>query len=141
MDETHVCWTDSVDDSVQRVPKTGGAIEQLGAWQHNTTAIYVASAGVFWANRGSFDDGQIMRWSASEGVVEEVTALDQPMQITVDNTRIWWLSDGDDALYARDIAGGPVHHWGFLDTPRSLAGRVATVARSPARRRRPSGRR
>ncbi|HLT36612.1 MAG TPA: hypothetical protein VK034_10005, partial [Enhygromyxa sp.] len=48
-DSTHVYWTDICDHTVNRMPREGGAIEQLGDWS-SPEAIVADEAGVFWKN-------------------------------------------------------------------------------------------
>ncbi len=87
----------------------------------------MGDGGVFWANRGSIDDGAIMFWAEdlSEPTVV-ASPLRQPMQVAVDEQDIWWLNAssagaGPGSLHSIAVDGGPLSFWATFETPRTLA--------------------
>lgn len=58
VDDQHVYWTNyDLDGQVNRVPKTGGAVETVGAHQPNPRSLAQDCATVYWTNHRQSDGG------------------------------------------------------------------------------------
>jgi sugar lactone lactonase YvrE len=95
VDATNVYWINTVDGTVNQIPKTGGTITPLGSGQSQPYGLALDSAGLYWTNGG---DGTVMRYSfGATGTNPAKIAINQvmPQSIVLDQTNVYWVAITD----------------------------------------------
>ncbi len=96
LDETYVYWANLGGNSINRVPKIGGAVEVIAVSQLMPTALVVDDTHIFWLSAGS---GQVMR-SVKDG---------PPLQqLAGGQGQLSYLSLSADLVYWTDGTSGEV---------------------------------
>jgi hypothetical protein len=107
VDDTNVYFTDTGDNSIWRVPKTGGTAVALATGQSNPTFLALDSQYVYWNNAGALS---IARVPKAGGAVETVvTTSAAPVNIALDDVNVYWIAEPvqyNGGFYSAPKAGG-----------------------------------
>jgi hypothetical protein len=95
----------SEDALIETVPKAGGAVTTFGAGQPAPRGIASDGVNVWWANY--FGNDVVECAEGGCGQTPSVFGTGQnPFQVAVDASNVYWLDQGDGNVYASPKAGG-----------------------------------
>lgn len=115
VDDVYVYFTDTGDNSIWRIAKTGGALTQLAANQANPMFIAADQTHVYWNNQAG---NSIARVAKNGGVVDPLVSTNSPpMNIAVDESSVYWIADV--SFYSAPKTGGTPVIVGTPSIPRN----------------------
>jgi hypothetical protein len=102
VDASNVYWTDTGDNTVWSVAKTGGTPVQLASGQSNPAFLALDDTYVYWINAAGTSINRVPK--SGGGVMPVVTTSAAPMGIAVDATKVYWADAA--SFYSVDKGGG-----------------------------------
>lgn len=113
LDDTHVYWT-TANGTVQRAPKSGGAVETIAEEQDSPATLLVDDKYVYWINGGT---GAVMRQK------KEKKGNNKPKQLSKGTGARSLAQDAASIYYSRKIKKGDIRvvPKGEDDGPTSIA--------------------
>ena len=95
-DGQYVYWSDTTDQTISRIPGTGGATLVLAQSQSDPVRIAVDDTYVYWSNRLG---GAVMRTlKDGTGVPEVASTASTPYGLVLDAQYVYWTNLGDQTV-------------------------------------------
>ena len=104
-DEAYVYWTDfKADGALWRMPRGGGASEQLAAHLGKPAGMALYGGEVYWVD---YLDGSVMAMPTAGGLPRVIATLqNRPLDIAVDEHEVFWTDSGSGDVKKAPRAGG-----------------------------------
>ena len=97
-DGQYVYWSDTTDQTINRIAVTGGTILVLAQSQYNPVRIAVDDTYVYWSNQL----GEVCMRTVKDGTgtSEMAAAASSPYGVVLDAQNVYWVNQGDGTVRA-----------------------------------------